>query len=117
MWNGGPAFVDLDDCRSGPAIQDLWMMLSGSRQQQLIQIKTLFEYYEESFAFDKSQLTLIEPLRAMRMVHHTAWLSKRWQDPAFPLAFPWFADEKYWEQQILALKEQFAALQGAPLTL
>ena len=117
MWNDGPTFVDFNDCRSESAIQDLWMMLSGSRQQQLIQIKTLVEAYEEPFTFDKSQLTLIEPLRAMRMVHYTAWLTKRWQDPAFPLAFPWFADEKYWEQQILALKEQFAALQGPPLTL
>lgn len=112
LWNDGPTFVDFNDCRSESAIQDLWMMLSGSRQQQLIQIKTLVEAYEEPFTFDKSQLTLIEPLRAMRMVHYTAWLTKRWQDPAFPLAFPWFADEKYWEQQILALKEQFAALQG-----
>jgi Ser/Thr protein kinase RdoA (MazF antagonist) len=114
LWHDGPTFVDLDDCRSGPAIQDLCMMLSGRRQQQLIQIKTLVEAYEESFAFDKSQLTSIELLRAMRMIHHTAWLTKRWQDPAFPLAFPWFADEKYWEQQILALKKQFAALQEPP---
>jgi Ser/Thr protein kinase RdoA (MazF antagonist) len=107
----------VDDCRSGPAIQDLWMMLSGDRQQQLIQIQTLVEAYEECCVFDKAQLMLIEPLRAMRMVHYMAWLTKRWQDPAFPRAFPWFADEKYWEQQILTLKEQLIALQAPPLTL
>jgi Ser/Thr protein kinase RdoA (MazF antagonist) len=117
LWRDGPTFVDVDDCRSGPAIQDLWMMLSGDRQQQLIQIQTLVEAYEECCVFDKAQLMLIEPLRAMRMVHYMAWLTKRWQDPAFPRAFPWFADEKYWEQQILTLKEQLIALQAPPLTL
>lgn len=117
LWRDGPTFVDLDDCRSGPAIQDLWMMLSGDRQQQFIQIDTLVTAYEEFCEFDTSQLSLIEPLRAMRMVHYMAWLTKRWQDPAFPQAFPWFAEGRYWEQQILALKEQFSALQEAPLKL
>ncbi|WP_339720936.1 serine/threonine protein kinase [uncultured Paraglaciecola sp.] len=117
LWRDGPTFVDLDDCRSGPAIQDLWMMLSGDRQQQFIQMDTLVEAYEEFCDFDVSQLALIEPLRAMRMVHYMAWLAKRWQDPAFPQAFPWFADGKYWEQQILGLKEQLAALQEPPLSL
>lgn len=117
LWNDGPTFVDLDDCRSGPAIQDLWMMLSGDKQQQYIQMKTLVGAYEEFCDFDTTQLALIEPLRAMRMVHYMAWLAKRWQDPAFPQAFPWFADEKYWEQQILGLKEQCSALQEPPLTL
>ena len=117
LWRDGPTFVDLDDCRSGPAIQDLWMMLSGDRQQQSIQMETLVEAYEEFCDFDNAQLALIEPLRAMRMVHYMAWLTKRWQDPAFPQAFPWFADGKYWEQQILGLKEQLSALQEAPLTL
>ena len=117
LWRDGPTFVDLDDCRSGPAIQDLWMMLSGDRQQQLIQINTLVKAYEEFCDFDTSQLTLIEPLRAMRMVHYMAWLARRWQDPAFPQAFPWFIDVKYWEQQILGLKEQFLALQEPALTL
>jgi Ser/Thr protein kinase RdoA (MazF antagonist) len=117
LWRDGPTFVDVDDCRSGPAIQDLWMMLSGDRQQQLTQIQTLVEAYEECCVFDRAQLMLIEPLRAMRMVHYMAWLTKRWQDPAFPRAFPWFADEKYWEQQILTLKEQLIALQAPPLTL
>jgi Ser/Thr protein kinase RdoA (MazF antagonist) len=117
LWRDGPTFVDLDDCRMGPAIQDLWMMLSGDRQQQLLQLDTLVEAYEEFHPFDTSQLTLIEPLRAMRMVHYMAWLSRRWEDPAFPRAFPWFAEDKYWEGQILALKEQLSALQEPPLKL
>jgi Ser/Thr protein kinase RdoA (MazF antagonist) len=117
LWRDGPTFVDLDDCRSGPAIQYLWMMLSGDRQQQFIQMNTLVEAYQEFCDFDASQLVLIEPLRAMRMVHYMAWLARRWQDPAFPQAFPWFAEGKYWEQQILGLKEQFAALQEPPLIL
>jgi Ser/Thr protein kinase RdoA (MazF antagonist) len=117
LWRDGPTFVDLDDCRSGPAIQDLWMMLSGDRQQQFIQMDTLVEAYEEFCDFDATQLALIEPLRAMRMVHYMAWLARRWQDPAFPQAFPWFADGKYWEQQILGLKEQLSALQEPPLSL
>ena len=101
----------------GPAIQDLWMMLRGDRQQQLLQLDTLVEAYEEFNEFDNSQLALIEPLRAMRMVHYMAWLSRRWEDPAFPRAFPWFADDKYWEGQILALKEQMSAMQEPPLKL
>jgi Ser/Thr protein kinase RdoA (MazF antagonist) len=117
LWRDGPTFVDLDDCRSGPAIQDLWMMLSGDRQQQMIQMDTLVEAYEEFCEFDATQLALIEPLRAMRMIHYMAWLARRWQDPAFPQAFPWFAEGKYWEQQILGLKEQLSALQESPLTL
>ena len=117
LWRDGPTFVDLDDCRMGPAIQDLWMMLSGDRQQQLLQLDTLIEAYEEFQSFDSSQLAIIEPLRAMRMVHYMAWLSRRWEDPAFPRAFPWFADDKYWEGQILALKEQLSAMQEPPLKL
>ncbi|WP_299082088.1 serine/threonine protein kinase [uncultured Paraglaciecola sp.] len=117
LWRDGPTFVDLDDCRNGPAIQDLWMMLSGDRQQQFIQMDTLIEAYQEFCDFDNTQLALIEPLRAMRMVHYMAWLAKRWQDPAFPQAFPWFADPKYWEQQVLGLKEQFSSLQEPPLAL
>ena len=117
LWRDGPTFVDLDDCRMGPAIQDLWMMLSGDRQQQLLQLDTLVEAYEEFHSFDSKQLVLIEPLRAMRMVHYMAWLSRRWKDPAIPRAFPWFAEDKYWEGQILALKEQMSALQEPALKL
>lgn len=117
LWRDGPTFVDLDDCRSGPAIQDLWMMLSGDRQQQLLQLDVLVEAYEEFSEFPQQQLALIEPLRAMRMVHYMAWLARRWEDAAFPLAFPWFATDKYWEQQILSLKEQLSALYEDPLKL
>lgn len=117
LWRDGPTFVDLDDCRSGPAIQDLWMMLSGDNHQQRIQLDTLIEAYDEFSNFNSAELALIEPLRAMRMIHYMAWLARRWQDPAFPQAFPWFADEKYWEQQILALKEQLSALQEPTIQL
>ena len=117
LWRDGPTFVDMDDCRTGPAIQDLWMMLSGQRDQQLIQMDTLVEAYEEFAEFDHKQLSLIEPLRAMRQIHYMAWLDKRWQDPAFPRAFPWFGSDKYWENQILALKEQVASLDEPPLKL
>ncbi|WP_299003990.1 serine/threonine protein kinase [uncultured Shewanella sp.] len=119
LWtpNDGPSFVDLDDARTGPAIQDLWMLLSGDRPQQLMQLEVILEAYEEFCDFDTRQLALIEPLRAMRMLHYNAWLSRRWLDPAFPMNFPWFGQDKYWEQQILAFKEQLAALNEAPLSL
>ncbi|MCT8867962.1 serine/threonine protein kinase [Shewanella xiamenensis] len=118
LWTpDGPGFVDLDDARMGPAIQDLWMMLTGDRAQQQLQLEVLLEAYEEFCEFDTRQLALIEPLRALRMVHYNAWIGRRWQDPAFPMHFPWFGDEKYWEQQILAFKEQLAALNEPPLSL
>ncbi|WP_416306661.1 serine/threonine protein kinase [Neptunicella sp. SCSIO 80796] len=117
LWRDGPTFVDLDDSRMGPAIQDIWMMLSGDRQEQLLQLDTLISAYEEFADFDMSQLSLIEPLRAMRMIHYMGWLARRWQDPAFPRAFPWFSSERYWEEQVLALKEQLSALQEPALSL
>jgi len=118
LWtDDGPHFVDLDDCRMGPAIQDLWMMLSGDRQQQVLQLDTLLAGYEEFFEFDTKQFALIESLRTMRVVNYMAWLCKRWQDPAFPHSFPWFNTDKYWEQQVLMLKEQLANLQQEPLSL
>ena len=113
----GPFFVDLDDCRSGPAIQDIWMMLSGDRLQQRDTLELMLEEYEQYCEFDPAELKLIEPLRAMRMVHYMAWLARRWQDPAFPMNFPWFATDKYWEQQCIALKEQLFCLQQVPLSL
>jgi Ser/Thr protein kinase RdoA (MazF antagonist) len=107
LWRDvGPHFVDLDDCRTGPAIQDLWMMLSGDRQQQLLQIDTLLTGYEEFFSFESKQLVLIESFRTMRVVNYMAWLCKRWQDPAFPHNCPWFNTEKYWEEQLFALQHQ-----------
>ncbi|WP_409934814.1 serine/threonine protein kinase [Rheinheimera sp. MMS21-TC3] len=113
----GPFFVDLDDCRMGPAIQDLWMMLSGEQRQQRDTLELILEEYEQHCDFDPTELKLIEPLRAMRMVQYMAWLTKRWQDPAFPMNFPWFNTDKYWEQQCLVLKEQLFLLQQAPLSL
>ncbi len=112
LWRDGPSFVDLDDCRSGPAIQDLWMMLNGSEAEQRMQFETLVEAYEECATLDYRELKLIEPLRALRMMHYMGWLAKRWDDPAFPHHFPWFGQARYWEEQILALKEQLAALQN-----
>ncbi|PTA48392.1 serine/threonine protein kinase [Shewanella morhuae] len=118
LWTpDGPGFVDLDDARMGPAIQDLWMMLTGDRAQQLMQLEILLEAYEEFCEFDTRQLALIEPLRALRMVHYNAWIGRRWDDPAFPMNFPWFGGEKYWEQQILSFKEQLYALGEPPLSL
>lgn len=109
--------VDLDDCLNGPAIQDLWMMLNGERSQQMLQLDTMISAYEEFNEFDHREFRLIEPLRARRMINYMAWLAKRWQDPAFPRNFSWFATDKYWEQQVLAIKEQLAALQEPPLKL
>ncbi len=117
LWRDGPMFVDLDDSRNGPAIQDLWMLLNGERADKLMQLDILLEAYQEFNDFNSNQLKLIEPLRGLRMVHYMAWLAKRWQDPAFPLAFPWFNDPKYWESQVLAFKEQISALDEPPLSL
>ena len=110
-------FVDLDDSRNGPAIQDFWMFLSGDREQQLTQLDALVEGYELFRSFDHRQLELIEPMRGLRMVHYMAWLTRRWCDPAFPRSFPWFNTIHYWEQQVLTMKEQLSALNDAPLTL
>ncbi|ACA84698.1 serine/threonine protein kinase [Shewanella woodyi] len=118
LWTpDGPGFVDLDDARTGPAIQDLWMMIIGDKPQKLLQLEILLEAYEEFCEFDSKELKLIEPLRAMRMLHYNAWLSRRWEDPAFPMNFPWYGEEKYWEQQILSFKEQLAVLDEPALSL
>ncbi|WGW00411.1 serine/threonine protein kinase [Vibrio sp. YMD68] len=117
LWRDGPMFVDLDDARNGPAVQDLWMLLSGDRTEKLAQLDIVLEAYQEFCDFDHSQLKLIEPLRGLRMVYYMAWLAKRWQDPAFPIAFPWFNDPKYWESQVLGFKEQIAALSEPSLSL
>ncbi|CCN85443.1 Protein rdoA [Vibrio nigripulchritudo SFn27] len=117
LWRDGPMFVDLDDARNGPAVQDLWMLLNGERHDKLAQLDIILEGYEEFCNFNHNELKLIEPLRGLRMVHYMAWLARRWQDPAFPAAFPWFDDPKYWESQVLAFKEQIAALDEPSLTL
>lgn len=111
LWtDDGPHFVDLDDCCNGPAIQDLWMLLSGDRSEMTQQLCDLLEGYDEFAGFDHSELFLIEALRSLRMMHYAAWLARRWQDPAFPLAFPWFNTDRYWEQHVLELREQLSRL-------
>lgn len=117
LWRDDRAvFVDFDDCRMGPAVQDLWMLLSGDRLDQMEQFEALIEGYEMFYEFNDAELVLIEPLRALRMMHYAAWIGRRWADPAFPLAFPWFNSQHYWEEHILELREQFANLQEEPIT-
>lgn len=113
--HGGPHFVDLDDARMGPAVQDLWMLLSGDRMQRSQQLSTLVEGYEQMRAFDRRELALIEPLRTLRLIHYSAWLAQRWSDPAFLRAFPWFGTEDYWHEQTVILHNQLDAMQEAPL--
>lgn len=118
LWRDDrPHFVDFDDAVSGPAIQDLWMLLSGHRSHRLTQLEKIVKGYEEFMPFHASQLALVEPLRAMRVLNYNAWLAKRWSDPAFPLSFPWFNTQRYWSEHILELKELSAVLNEPPLTL
>jgi Ser/Thr protein kinase RdoA (MazF antagonist) len=117
LWRDGPFFVDLDDSHSGPAVQDLWMFLSGEPPEMAEQLQDLLTGYKEFEAFDHRQLNLIEALRTLRMLHHAAWLARRWEDPAFPLAFPWFGEPRYWEDLILGLREQLSRINEAPLSL
>lgn len=112
-----PHFVDFDDTLSGPAIQDLWMMLSGNRDQQQAQLLELVEGYNEFYDFRPVELALIESLRTLRLMNYSAWLARRWSDPAFPLSFPWFNTPRYWSQHILELREQLAVLNEPPLQL
>jgi Ser/Thr protein kinase RdoA (MazF antagonist) len=116
LWNeNGPVFVDLDDCVTGPAMQDLWMLLSGSAADQQKQWQDLVEGYEQFGQLDFGELRLVEPLRALRMMNHAAWLATRWSDPAFPRAFPWFGGQRYWEGHVNDLLEQVAAVDDPPL--
>lgn len=112
---GGPHFVDLDDARSGPAVQDLWMLLSGERRQRTQQLSALLDGYEQVRPFDRRELALIEPLRTLRLIHYSAWLARRWHDPIFALNFPWFGSHDYWHGQVALLREQLQALQEEPL--
>lgn len=113
----GLRLVDLDDCRMGPAIQDLWMLLSGERAERSLALSVLLEGYETFMDFDRRELLLIEPLRTLRMVHYAGWLAERANEPAFQQAFPWFGAARYWEEHILALREQLATLDEAPLVV
>ena len=118
LWTDkGPHFVDLDDCRNGPAVQDLWMLLNGDRQERTIQLSAMIEGYELFRSFDPAQLALIEPLRGLRMIHYSAWLARRWEDPAFPAAFPWVESAHYWTQHVQDLRNQLDTLQEPPLRL
>jgi Ser/Thr protein kinase RdoA (MazF antagonist) len=116
LWrDDNPHFVDFDDARMAPAVQDLWMLLSGDRQEQTAQMAELIEGYSEFHDFDYRELRLIEVLRTLRIMHHSAWIARRWSDPAFPRAFSWFDSPRYWSDHILMLREQLAALNEPPL--
>jgi Ser/Thr protein kinase RdoA (MazF antagonist) len=111
LWtDAGPHFVDLDDAMNGPAVQDLWMLLAGDKSTYRHQVDALLRGYETMMEFDDRELALIESLRALRIVHHSAWLARRWDDPAFPAAFPWFGQAAYWQQQTQVLREQVATM-------
>jgi len=112
-----PYFVDFDDCKMGPAIQDLWILLSGTKSEKQLQLSMLLEGYEEECDFDRNQLCLIEPLRTMRIVNYVSWINKRWSDPAFPLNFPWFITDQYWKELLQSLKDQLIALKEEPISL
>ncbi|MBY0455268.1 MAG: serine/threonine protein kinase [Burkholderiaceae bacterium] len=114
---GGPHFVDLDDARTGPAVQDLWMLLSGERPQRTYQLSVLLDGYEQFRSFDRRELALIEPLRTLRLIHYSAWLARRWADPIFPINFPWFGSSDYWRGQVDMLHEQIEAMAEAPLSV
>jgi Ser/Thr protein kinase RdoA (MazF antagonist) len=117
LWtpDQGPHFVDLDDARTGPAVQDLWMLLSGERAQRQKQLGALVDGYEQMREFNRDELALVEPLRTLRLIHYSAWLARRWDDPIFPINFPWFGSSDYWQGQVQMLEEQIEAMAEPPL--
>jgi Ser/Thr protein kinase RdoA (MazF antagonist) len=116
LWtDDGPHFVDLDDARMGPAVQDLWMLLSGERAAMSVQLRSVLAGYEDFAGFDRRELCLLEALRTLRLIHYSAWIARRWDDPAFPAAFPWFNTQRYWQDRILELREQIALMAEEPL--
>jgi Ser/Thr protein kinase RdoA (MazF antagonist) len=116
LWtDDGPHFVDFDDSRMGPAIQDLWMLLSGDRAEQTRQLTEMLIGYEDFYDFDPRELHLLEALRTLRLIHYSAWIARRWDDAAFPAAFPWFNTQRYWQDRILELREQIALMDEPPL--
>ena len=116
LWtDAGPHFVDFDDSRTGPAVQDLWMLLSGERSEMVRQLSDVLAGYEDFCDFDPRQLYLVEALRTLRLLHYSAWIARRWDDPAFPAAFPWFNTQRYWQDRILELREQVALMDEPPL--
>jgi Ser/Thr protein kinase RdoA (MazF antagonist) len=117
LWtDAGPHFVDFDDSRMGPAIQDLWMLLSGERADMTRQFSDLMAGYEDFYDFDPRELHLVEALRTLRLIHYAAWIARRWDDPAFPVAFPWFNTQRYWQDRILELREQISLMDEPPLS-
>ncbi len=118
LWtDSGPHFVDFDDSRMGPAVQDVWMLLSGERSDMARQLNDVLEGYEDFYEFDLHELPLIEALRTLRLIHYSAWLAQRWDDLAFKQAFPWFNTQRYWQERILELREQIALMDEPPLRL
>ncbi|CAN5294405.1 serine/threonine protein kinase [soil metagenome] len=118
LWtDAGPHFVDFDDSRMGPAVQDLWMLVSGDRREMSRRLGCLLDGYESFAEFDRTELHLVEALRTLRLLHHSSWIAERWNDPAFPAAFPWFGTPKYWEARIFELREQIAAMEEPPLAV
>jgi Ser/Thr protein kinase RdoA (MazF antagonist) len=116
LWtDAGPHFVDFDDSRMGPAIQDLWMLLSGERAEMTRQLSDILAGYEDFYDFDPRELLLVEALRTLRLIHYAAWIARRWDDPAFTVAFPWFNTQRYWQDRILELREQIALMDEPPL--
>ena len=116
LWTpDGPHFVDFDDSRMGPAVQDLWLLLGHGREEQQRRLADLLAGYEDFAEFDRRELHLVEALRSLRLIHYSAWIASRWHDPAFPAAFPWFDSPRYWEARILELREQVAAMDETPL--
>ena len=116
LWTDeGPHFVDFDDSRMGPAIQDLWMLLSGDRAEQTRQFADLLTGYEDFYDFNPREMYLLEALRTLRLIHYSAWIARRWDDAAFPVAFPWFNTQRYWQDRILELREQIALMDEPPL--
>lgn len=111
LWtDDGPHFVDFDDARNGPAVQDLWMLLSGDRASMTRQLSDVLAGYEDFAEFDRRELMLVEPLRTLRLLHYSAWIARRWDDPAFPAAFPWFGTQHYWQERVLEMREQVGAM-------
>jgi Ser/Thr protein kinase RdoA (MazF antagonist) len=118
LWtDDGPHFVDFDDCRTGPAVQDLWMLLAGDRAAMTGQLRAVLDGYGRFHDFDARELALVEALRTLRLLHYSAWLGERWGDPAFPAAFPWFGTQRYWQDRILELREQVALMDEPPLAV
>ena len=116
LWtDNGPHIVDLDDCMMGMAIQDIWMLLSGTDNEMVVQLKHILKGYQQFYDFDPTALNLVEALRSLRIINYSAWLARRWHDPTFPLNFPWFNQPRYWEEQLVTLREQLERMQTSRL--